>query len=267
MPGAGGFRAANYMYNVAPKDGTAVGLVSQAVATADLMQTQGAQFEAAKFNWIWRFSSYVLVSFMWHTSKVKVVDDLRTIEATMGVTGPGSTLYVYPLILNTILGTKLKLVSGYEGANGTWLAMERGEVEGANAGWFTLKAMKKDWLAENKINVLVQYMAERHPDLPNVPTAVELGATEEDRQVLRLFSSEGDVGKAFMAPPGAPADRVAILRRAFDAMAKDPELIAEARASNLDFDPMPGEALQRLIQAQAEAPEAVLARARSILKK
>jgi tripartite-type tricarboxylate transporter receptor subunit TctC len=168
--------------------------------------------------------------------------------------------------MNRVLDGKFKLVRGYEGNASVFLAMERGEIDGGTTGWFTIKSTKKEWLDGKKVNILVQHMAERHPDLPNVPTLVELARNAEEKQLLRLFASEGVVGKSILAPPGLPASTLTVLRRAFDAMTRDPEFIADADKIQAELDPMPGEKLQAMIEAVAHTPPAIVDRARSLLK-
>jgi tripartite-type tricarboxylate transporter receptor subunit TctC len=206
------------------------------------------------------------VSVFWHTSKVKTVADAQKYEASIVATGVGSTVYIYPNVMNRVLGTKFKIISGYEGTAQSALAMERGEVEGMSTGWFAVKSTKKDWLDNNKISTLVQFMGERHPDLPNVPTIVELGRSDDEKQLFRLFANEGDIGKAILAPPDLPPATSATLRRAFDAMAQDPDYIADADKLQVERDPMTGEKLQKMIAAVAETPAAVIERAKSLLK-
>src|SRR3954464_2587306 len=215
MPGAGSYKAANYFYSVAPKDGAVVGSIAQPAATGELLGNSAGQFKTAKFNWIGRMSSYNNVSLGWYTSKVKSIAEAQKVESTIGATGVGSAVYIYPNVMNAVLGTKFKIVSGYEGTAQSALAMERGEVEGMSTGWFAVKSTKKDWLDNNKIRTLVQFMGERHPDPPHVPTIVELGRSDDEKQLFRLFANEGDIGKAILAPPDLPPATLATLRRAF----------------------------------------------------
>jgi tripartite-type tricarboxylate transporter receptor subunit TctC len=266
MPGAGSFKAANYLYAAAPKDGTMLGYITQTAATEELLGNAAVQFKTARYGWVGRISSYDIVTMFWHTSKVKTVADAQKFEASIGATGAGSTVYIYPNVMNRVLGTRFKIVSGYEGTAQSALAMERGEVEGMSTGWFAVKSTKKDWLEGNKISILVQFMAERHPDLPNVPTIVEMGRTPEETQLFRLFANEGDIGKAILAPPDLPPATLATLRRAFDAMTKDPDYIADADKLGVERDPMTGEKLQAMIEAVAQTPPAVIERAKALLK-
>ncbi len=266
MPGAGSFKAANYLFQAAPKDGSSIGYISQTAATEELLGSPAIQFKTAQFNWIGRIGSYNNVTVFWHTSGVKAIADVQKKEATIGATGVGSAVYIYPNMMNKILGTKFKIVSGYQGTAQSSLAMERGEVEGVTMGWFPIKSTKRDWVDQKKINILVQFLTDRHADLPNVPTIVELARTPEEKQLFALFANDGEVGKAILAPPGVPAATVAMLRRAFEAMTKDPEYIADAEKLQLEIDPMPGERLQKLIAGVMATPSAVVERAKSVLK-
>jgi tripartite-type tricarboxylate transporter receptor subunit TctC len=266
MPGAGSYKAANYFYSVAPKDGTILGYIAQTAATEELLGNPAVQFKTAKFNWIGRMSSYNNVSIGWYTSKVKSIADAQKMESTIGATGVGSAVYIYPNVMNNVLGTKFKIVSGYEGTAQSALAMERGEVDAVTMGWFTVKSTHKNWIEGKKINIFVQFLMERHSDLPDVPTIVEFARTPEEKRLFQLFANEGDIGKAILTPPGTPANIVTMLRRAFDDMAKDPEYIADADKLQLERDPMPGEKLQKLIEAVADTPSATIEHAKLLLK-
>jgi tripartite-type tricarboxylate transporter receptor subunit TctC len=266
MPGAGSFKAANWLYASAPKDGTTLGYISQAAATEELLGKKGIQFKTAQFNWVGRIGSYNNVTVTWHTSKTRSIADAMKRETTMGATGVGSPVFVYPNMVNKILGTQFKLVLGYQGTAQTSLAMERGEVEGVTMGWFPIKTNKKNWLTEKKVNVLVQFLASRHPDLPNVPAIVELARTPEEKQLFALFANDGEVGKTIFLPPGVPAATVTTMRRAFDAMIKDKEFLADADKIKLEIGHMTGEKLQEMIVSVSKTPRAVVERAKAVLK-
>jgi tripartite-type tricarboxylate transporter receptor subunit TctC len=266
LPGAGSFKAANYLFQAAPKDGTAIGYISQTAATEELLGSQAIQFKTAQFNWIGRIGSYNNVTMFWHTARNKTIEDALKLESTMGATGVGSAVYIYPNMMNKVLGTKFKIISGYQGTAQTSLAMERGEVDGVTMGWFPVKTTKRDWVEQKKINIIVQFLTERHADLPNVPTIVELARSPEEKQLFALFANDGEVGKAILAPPGVPAATVAMLRRAFDTMTKDRDYLADADKLQLEIDAMSGERLQKLIEAVMATPTAVVERAKSVLK-
>src|SRR4051794_16182713 len=252
MPGAGSYKAANYLYGVAPKDGTVLGYIAQTAATEELLGNPAVQFQTAKFNWIGRISSYNNVSIGWHTSKVKSIADAQHTVSTIGATGVGSAVYIYPNVMNSVLGTKFKIVSGYEGTAQSALAMERGEVDAVTMGWFTVKSTHKNWIDEKKISIFVQFLGERHPDLPSVPTIVEFARSPAEKQLFQLFANEGDIGKGILAPPGVTPQVVTMLRRAFDAMTNDTEYVADADRLQLERDPASGEKLQKLIESVAE---------------
>jgi tripartite-type tricarboxylate transporter receptor subunit TctC len=264
MPGAGSLKAANYLFNVAPKDGTALGIVTQSTPQEEALGTKGIAYRANQFIWIGRMTSNVELTVVWHTSGVKTIEDVKNKETFVAGTGPTTPSEVFPRVLNGVVGTKFKVVAGYRGSAESVLAMERGEVTGALVGWATMKSTKQPWLQEKKVNVLVQYAMKRHPDLPDVPTMVELGKTDEDRKILALYASGADIGRAFLAPPKVPADRVKALRTAFDDMVKDPALLADIKKGNIEFDPMSGEELQKLAAESVDVPAALIARAKAV---
>jgi tripartite-type tricarboxylate transporter receptor subunit TctC len=264
MPGAGSFTAANFLYARAPKDGTALGIVSQTMAIEEALGTPGVQYKAARFNWIGRATSVNEVSFTFHTSKTKTIRDAIAHETTMASTGAGSPSETYLKLLNEVAGTKFKLVGPYPASNDSILAMERGEVDGAFTSYATLKVSHQDWLRDKAVNILVQY-GERSADLPDVPYAIDLATTDEGRQMMAFYVSSEQIGRAFIAPPEVPAERVAALRRAYDETMQDRQFLAEIEQSHVEFGPLPGEKLQRLIAATAEVPPAIIARVRSVI--
>jgi tripartite-type tricarboxylate transporter receptor subunit TctC len=247
MPGAGSFLALAHMANVAPNHGTAIAIGAPTSALDEKLGTQGVRFKTAEFNWIGRIDSLVNIVFMWHTSKVKTVADAQQIESTLSGTGAGSTVSVYPTVMNNVLGTKFRLVMGYKGSSEAQLAVERGEVEGHSTSWTAVKVGHPDWLPSKKITIPVQFALKKHPELPDVPTVVELARNDEERAVLRAVMNATEIGTAFMTTPGVPADRVTALRRAFDATMKDPEFLADAERTKLTVGPITGEELQQLV--------------------
>jgi tripartite-type tricarboxylate transporter receptor subunit TctC len=266
MPGAGSLTLANWMFRIAPKDGTAIGIVSQTVAIDEALKSPGIQYKANEFNWIGRGTSNVEITVAWHTAKAKKIQDALIYDVPLASTGAGSPSESYHKLLNGALGMRFKLIGPYPGSMDGLLAMERGETDAAFTSWNTLKTAKHDWVADKKVNVLVQYALKRLPDL-DVPTMVELGKTPEDKQMFAFEVSGGEVGRSFLAPPGVPAERVAALRKAFDATVKDPELLAEVAKAKLDFHPGTGEELQKTIAATASVSPAVIARIQGFLKK
>jgi tripartite-type tricarboxylate transporter receptor subunit TctC len=263
QPGAGSFLAVNQIFNVYPKDGTVIGIGAPTIALDEKLGTQGVRFKTAELNWIGRTDSLVNMVFLWKTSPVKTFADAMKIESTLSGTGVGSTVSIYPTVMNNVFGTKFKLVMGYKGSNEAMLAVERGEVEGHSTSWTALKVAHPDWIRDKNVTVIVQFALKRHPELPDVPTVIDLARNDEERQILRAVMNATEVGTAFFTTPGAPADRVTALRRAFDAAMKDPELLSEAGKMNVGVSPMPGEELQKLVAEVSDLPPALLEKVRT----
>ena len=209
MPGAGSLRMTNWLFNVAPKDGTAIGAPGRGAAFEPLLVGEGTQFDASKFNWLGSANNEVSVCVAWHTSGVRTLDDARRKELVVGGTGGSADTDQFPKVLNEVIGTKMKLVTGYPGGNDINLAMERNEVQGrCGWSWSSVVSTRANWLKEGKVNVLVQLSMKKHEDLPNVPLVLDLASNQEERQILRLVFARQAMGRPYMAPPDVPADRV-----------------------------------------------------------
>jgi tripartite-type tricarboxylate transporter receptor subunit TctC len=254
MPGAGSILAANYIFNVAPKDGTILGLLAPTIALEETLGSSASKYRASSFHWIGRLATNPNITFIMNTSQVKTIADAFDKVAILGATGRSSTNAIYPTVLNNVLGTKFKVVSGYEGSAAAMLAMERGEVEGHSATYDGLKTQHEDWVKTKKVNIVVQYLLKRHPDLPDVPTSAELARTPEQEKILRVVSSSSEIGKFVLTTPDVPAERVSALRLAFDAMVKDPDFIAEAEKLRVELDPMSGIELQKIVDEVQNMP-------------
>ena len=266
MPGAGSLVAAANLYNVAPKDGTTLGVVGGGTVIEPLVGTAQGKYDARRFTWIGGRTRDNFLCLVWQTAPVASIEDVKRREVVVGATGPGSRTMTFPKALNEIAGTKFKIVSGYPGGNDVNLAMERGEVGGRGSNsWASWKATHPQWLAEKKIYILVQIALKRHAELADVPTMMELAKNEEDRAVLAFLSADIPISRAYVTTPGTPADRVAALRRAFDATMKDPAFLAEAQKANVDVSPSTGEEAQKFSDLIANTPPAVIARAKAIL--
>jgi tripartite-type tricarboxylate transporter receptor subunit TctC len=259
MPGAGHLKMTNWVYNAAPRDGTVLGVAPQAIAIEQALGTDGVQYDARKFTWIGRVSPVVEVTYTWHESATKTLEDARKRETIMGGSGAASPTVFYLKALNQLAGTKFNIISSYPSNNETNLAMLRGEVEGGSKAWASMKVDNADWLREGKVSILVQYADARAADLPNVPLMMELGRNEDERQALKLFAMGNAMGRSIMATPGIPADRVAALRQGFDATMSDPELLAFTRERNIDFGPpLSGQGLEKLVdETLAVSPQVV----------
>lgn len=259
MAGAGSLIAANYIYNVAPKDGTALGVIDQTIPVDQLMDASHTTFNSAKFTWIGRMASGVETITAWHTSPVLSIEQAKTTVATIAATGPSSGSAIFPTVLNNLIGTKFKVVSGYSGSKEMLLAMERGETNGCGAiDGSTLTSQFSQWLSEKTVKVLTQISLTRDPAFPDVPTFVELGRNDHERQILKLFAVSGDIGRALLAPPGLPPDRVAILRKAFMDTMRDPELLDFAKSHDIAISPMEGDTLQKLVVDIGSTPQEIV---------
>ncbi len=256
MPGAGSLRLANWLYGVAPKDGTAFGTVARGVAFDTLLGLPGAQFDAVKFNWIGSMNDEVSVCVAWHSSGFNKFEDAYNKELIVGGTGGSADTDQFPKVLNGVLGTKMKVVVGYPGGNDINLAMERGEVM-ARCGWSwsSVISTQPQWLKEKKISVLLQLSLSKHEDLPDVPLVMDLAKTDEEKAILKLVFARQVMGRPFMAPPDVPAGRVAALRKAFLDTQKDPQFLEEANKALLEITPVSGEKIQELVKEAYETPK------------
>ena len=267
MPGAGSLRAANWIYNVAPKDGTAFGTIARGTAFDPLLGLPGSQFDATKYNWIGSANDEVSVCVSWHTSTVKTYEDLLKQNLLVGGTGGSADTDQFPKVMNGVLGTKMKVIAGYPGGNDINLAMERGEVQGrCGWSWSSVKSTQPQWLKDKKINILIQLSMTKHEDLPDVPSVLEKATSDEQRAILKLVFARQVMGRPFMAPPGVPADRVAILRKAFMDTMKDPEFLAEADKAKLEITPVPGEQIQQLVIDAYKLPADIVKKTGDLLK-
>jgi len=260
MEGAGSLRAANYLYNVAPKDGTVIGTFSRSVAIAPLISA--ASFDAQKFTWLGSITKDVSVCVTWNSSAIKTWDDIMSRQFVAGGEAAGSDPNIFALMYKNVFGANVKLVSGYPGTNDITLAMERGEVDGlCGISWSTIRSRHADWLSQKKINIPVQAAMQKDPDLPNVPLALDLIKGEEQAQILKLFLATQVLARPFAAPPDLPTDRKEILRKGFDETMNDPDFRAEAERLTLDVNPISGPSIERLLEEIYATPKDVVAKA------
>jgi tripartite-type tricarboxylate transporter receptor subunit TctC len=266
MPGAGGLRATGFLYEKAPKDGLTIGAIQNTVPFEPLFQPNIAHFDVRKFNWLGSPNSEVGLFLTWGTSPVKTLADAQRIEITVGATGAASTPAYYSRVLNAVFGTRQRIVSGYQGQPEAFLAMERGEIDGfGSAFWSSVKVTKPEWIADHKVNLIVQYALEPHPELTDVPFALDLVTDPEKRAIMEVASAPLSVGRPFVAPPGVPAGRVAALRGALQATFKDPAFLSDAAKATLEVtNTKTGEQLEAIIARVYSAPPAVIQRLRAI---
>jgi tripartite-type tricarboxylate transporter receptor subunit TctC len=267
MTGAGSLRAANYLYNVAAKDGTVFGIFGRGLAMEPLLGDSATQYDATKFTWLGSITNEISVCVSWYTSPVKTWDDLLKHQMTVAGQGSGSDPDIFPLVLKAIFDAKIKLISGYPGTNESSLAMERGEVDG-RCGWSisSIESDQPSWIADKKLNFLVQLALTKSPKLPDTPLVMDLATTDRQRQILRLIFSRQVMGRPFAAPPGIPAERVAALRTAFDETMRDPEFLAEAQKERLEVNPVTGAEIDKLLADLYRTPPDIVTEARSAIQ-
>jgi tripartite-type tricarboxylate transporter receptor subunit TctC len=260
MPGAGSLVLANWLYNVAPKDGTAFGMIGRGTGFDPLLGSTKAQFDATKFSWLGSMNDEVSVCVAWHTTGINTLEQVKQRELTVGGSGPAADTDQFPKVLNATIGTKFKIVTGYPGGNDVDLAMERGEVMGrCGWSWSSVIATHQSWLDDKKINVLVQLSLKKHPDLPNVPLVMDFAKTDQQAQIFKLVFARQPMGRPFLAPPAVPADRVAALRKAFMETLRDREFLAESEKMKLEINPVSGDEVQKIVQDVYRTPKPVAA--------
>jgi tripartite-type tricarboxylate transporter receptor subunit TctC len=238
--------------------------VSQGIPLQAKLGYPEVRYEAARFNWIGRMAQSTSVTMVWHTSKVRAFADALRNEVTLSATGAGSTVTIYPNVMNELLKTRFKLIMGYKGSGEGMLAMQRGEVEGHSTTWEAVKAVHPDWLPNGQVRALVQHAIQRHPELPDVPTSVELTTNADDRAVMRVIMGANDVGKSYFTAPRVPPERVAALRRAFDAMIKDPAFVEAVAKIRGEIGALTGEEVQALIGELDTLPQSLFDRVKSV---
>jgi tripartite-type tricarboxylate transporter receptor subunit TctC len=265
MPGAGGISAMNYLYRSAPKDGTFIGSVQNNLPFEPLLGTREAIYDPTKINWLGSPSIEVGLIVVWKTAPVSTIDDLRRREITVGSSGANSTPSFYARLLNETLKTKMKIVVGYPGQNEAYLAMERGEVDGFPSLFYnTLNATRPNWRTERNVKLIVQYGLEKEPALPDVPSALDLVTDPEDKQLLQAGLAQVTMGRPYLMPPDVPAERVAIMRKAFEDTFKDTDFLAEADRLALGVNPRTGAQVQRMLEEAYRTPPNIVARLRTL---
>jgi tripartite-type tricarboxylate transporter receptor subunit TctC len=262
MEGGSGVRAASYMTSVTPQDGTSLGLFLDTTTIGKLLGGPG-DFDPIKLQWIGRMASTDSVAMVWHTAPAQTVEEAKRTEIALAVTQPGTSTSLIAAALNDLVGTRFRLVRGYQGSPGMALAMERGEVHAMGGmSWDAVKTTKQEWLKENKARVLYTFGMHRLADLPDAPSLVELAIDDQSRTILSLIGGGAEVGRSLVAEPGAPAERVAALRQAFMETMKDPAFLADMKKRNLVVEPLSGDDVQKLIAAAVATPPALLERAK-----
>jgi tripartite-type tricarboxylate transporter receptor subunit TctC len=268
LEGAGSLRLANWLYNVGAKDGTVIGTIGRGTAFDPLLGSRGAQFQADKFTWIGSANNEVSVCVSWKTSGISKFADVFERELIVGGTGQAADTDQFPRILNGVLGTKFKIVSGYPGGNDVTLAMERGEVQGrCGWSWSSVLSTYKRWFDDGSITVLVQMSLNKHAGLPDVPLVMDFAKTDEQKQIFKLIFARQVMGRPYLAPPRVPNDRANALRDAFMRTMEDPEFLGEAEAAQLEINPVSGEQIEKLVIELYKTPRPVAAKAAEFIRR
>ena len=261
MPTARGVQATNFLYNSAPRDGSVILADTNSALALPIFNSPAAHYDPRKFEWIGSTGKQQAICLTWKTSGIKTLEDATKHVVNVSATAVNSHPGVYPTILNAMFGTKFKVIAGYS-TGGMLLAVERGEVEGlCGYAWQSYLANGSKWFVDKDVNILVQMGLEKNPDLPDVPLADDLLKNPEDKQVLDLIVLPQEFGRPFVAPPGTPADRMAIYRQAFQAMLKDPQFLAEAKTQRIAIEPMDDKEIQALLTRAYSAPTTIHDRA------
>jgi tripartite-type tricarboxylate transporter receptor subunit TctC len=267
LTGAGGMRAANTVYATAAKDGTVIAATNPVLLMYQLMGGQQARYETGKLQWIGSLDEPNNSIIAWHTSGIRTLDDAKMREVPVPGDGPTSSMSLYPTATNALLGTRFKVIDGYSGSAAGDLALERGEVDArSGASVSSLFAQHADWIRDGKINILIQFGPRRSPRIPDVPLLQDLLTSERDRQIAAVIGLPPTVGPGYWMAPGVPAEALAIVRKAFEAMIADPAFAAAARQVRLEVNPKTGAAVQAAVNAVAHVPADVLAQTAAILK-
>jgi tripartite-type tricarboxylate transporter receptor subunit TctC len=266
-PGAAGLVLVNSLYNALPKDGTELATFDRSVPLEPLLNPDKARFDALKLSWIGSTDDDASTCFAWHASPVKTLDDAMMRELVVGGTGIGGNSVIFPRVLNAVLGTRFKVVTGYPGSSEVLLAMERGETEGfCSMGFPTIELARPDWVRDRKLSILVQLALRKNKDHPEVPLALDLAKTAADRQAIELVVSPNLFARPFAASPGVPEDRVSALRAAFNATMADPEYLADAAAKKLQVALVKGEQIDAVLRRLYDMPKSVVDRLRDAIK-
>ena len=265
MPGAGSLRAANFLFNQAPRDGSSLAILTPTVGIDEALGVPAVQYRARDFTWIGRVAVVLQPIAAFAHSQVRSFADLYKVDMPVASTGVVSPSDAYPRLLNGVLGTKFKTVTGYTSSNDSLLAMERKEVDGGLVSWNTLKLTKASEIDRGEIRPLVQFTLARSKDLPDTPTSVEVGRTEEEKDILRFYTAAEDIGRSILGPPGMPPERIIMMRKAFGEMMGDPEFLEEVRRLQLEFAPLSGSELEKLARSTTDVSAKTIAGAKRVM--
>ena len=263
MPGASSIRAANYVYNVAPKDGTVIAAVQRTVPFEPLMGNGSVQYDVAKINWLGNTSKETGVVVVWHTSPIQSASDIFKYEMIVGGAGPATGTEIYARALNNVLGAKMKIVSGYQTMGPLTLAMERGEIQGnANWSWSSVLSSHPDWVEEKKIRVLMHMGLKDIAGRPDIPSVLTLTRNDEQKHIFEFLMYNSSLGRPFFIAPGVPQDRMTALQNAFVETMRDKDFLEEAKRAKLEIDPLSGAEVRDIVLRAYAFPKDIVEKAR-----
>lgn len=266
MPGASGIKSGNYIYSVAPRDGTVISIFNKSMPTYEALERPGARFKSKELNWIGSIEAANATMIIMASSGIKTMEEAGKREVILGAVSASGSMGFYPAMTNRLLGTKFKIISGYPGSKAITLAVERGEVEGVGSPpWTSWLATTPDWVRDKKINVLAQLGVKKDPSIPG-PLLTDLARDEKSRKIIEFVSTDIAIGRPVVAPPKLPAGRVQALRRSFDATLKDEALLDEATRLKLDIGPDTGEDIAKLVAAMIDTPKAIIDEAKDVIE-
>jgi len=266
MPGAGSFVAANNIYNLASKDGSVLGIIARDAALGPITGASGARFDPTRITWVGTPTTETNVCIAMSTAKVHTLKDLYEQQLIVGDTGVGTGTHSYPKALNALLGMKFKIVAGFPSSSDVFLAMERGEVDGICESLDSVSGKRPTWIPDKKVVIMFQGGAAPNPDLKDIPFVGNLARTPQDKQAIEFLYAGQGIGRPFVAPPDMPADRVKMLRDAFNATMKDPEFLEDARRNMLTIAPENGEYLTALIKKVYATPKPIVEKIGELIK-
>lgn len=265
MPGGGGIIAANYIANIAPKNGTALLVPLKLVAMTQMLEPANVKYDAGQFNWIGSMVDAPGVIMVWNGAPGATFADARRMELVLGSTGAGAETTIFPTVINSVLGTKFKIISGFKGMGDIFLAIERGEIHGVSTVYGSIAGLKPDWLADGKLRFITQVTSQRTKELAHTPAVIEFASTADERATLEFLTLSNSLGRAITAPAGVPAERVAALRKAFDTTVRSKAYIDDATSKGMELNPIPGADIQRDVKRHIETPAALVAKVKAAL--
>ena len=267
MPGAGGVTAGNHLFGPGPQDGTKI-LLSHAIILAEMLTPQGVRFKSAEMQWLGAYDAIAHTIAFWHESPVQTIEDLKGDKGSKVIVGSfakNHLTYQWPAMMKDVLDLSYRVITGYPTGNTNNLAMERGEIHGWAASWENLIGTRPQWISEKKVRLLAQFVLERKPQIPDVPTLLEL-APNDKKDVVEFLTAATPFGRAMAVGPGVPADRVAALRKAFMDTMKDPAFLALAKKRNIDIDPMDWQRTTALAKKITSASPELVARVKQSIE-